>query len=515
MRPSALRHKLCWGISVIIIAAAVLGDCRVVWAEYPLFVDDPGGDVRERWFAPPFSGAPVGSAEGLPDILSYTLGKWEPLDPQDSFGLFEGDWVAEGDFFRLDVVFDSLVNPPGTTGCCGHELDPFMYGPNPVFGYIEIDMDGDENTGGDLDTPQLRYLGNVGRFGGLPVEPRFADRAALDYSAFDGDIDTPPYVDRSGEEFHVAFHGWEIEQIEMSTNGDYTFDAGETWVLTGTLFHRANGYERFSYACCSGIAGSYNPVVRMQFSHATDVGQTTVSLIYPLTNAGSAAMNGDGEAEPLDNLVDNQNSVWEALNELVYSATYPTGGAEQDPNFSIIEAWEFKEASDYLDPLSWRVTLLIGGADINSNGGSPYLAWSDILPDVLPGDFDGSGSIDALDESALEEFISTHDGLPFIDADGTVNEIIDLVNFSAYFAVYDLNYDGYVDSGDNPLLPDPFDGDEDGDVDLVDFAILQRCFTGAGGGPYQPGCSAYDVDTDGDVDHEDLFEFIRVFGGPG
>ena len=119
---------------------------------------------------------PVDSgAHRLPDIVSYRIGMWVPTDPQGNS--FDGEWSPESDILRLDIVFDGLVNPPGTL-CCEHPFDPFVYGPNPVFGYIEIDMDDSVNTGGELykshggklHNPHLRYLGNAARFGGVSSE---------------------------------------------------------------------------------------------------------------------------------------------------------------------------------------------------------------------------------------------------------------------------------------------------------------------------------------------------------
>ena len=51
--------------------------------------------------------------------------------------------------------------------------------------------------------------------------------------------------------------------------------------------------------------------------------------------------------------------------------------------------------------------------------------------------------------------------------------------------------------------------DGDGDGDLRDFALFQRCFTGSGPDALSPGCSAADKDHDGDVD---LIDYQSVFG---
>ncbi|MCP4593998.1 MAG: hypothetical protein GY842_24970 [bacterium] len=62
--------------------------------------------------------------------------------------------------------------------------------------------------------------------------------------------------------------------------------------------------------------------------------------------------------------------------------------------------------------------------------------------------------------------------------------------------------------------PEPGDADGDGDFDLKDFAALQRCFTGDGGGPAGLGCEAFDADRDGDVDLTDFAAGHASFTGP-
>ncbi len=53
----------------------------------------------------------------------------------------------------------------------------------------------------------------------------------------------------------------------------------------------------------------------------------------------------------------------------------------------------------------------------------------------------------------------------------------------------------------------------DRSVNLSDFAALQRCFTGFGGGPYGEGCEAFDLEYDGHVDLNDFGVFQRQFTG--
>jgi sugar lactone lactonase YvrE len=58
----------------------------------------------------------------------------------------------------------------------------------------------------------------------------------------------------------------------------------------------------------------------------------------------------------------------------------------------------------------------------------------------------------------------------------------------------------------------PGDMDVDGDVDLVDFASFQVCFTGSAGSA-DAGCGPVDFDNDGDVDLTDFAEFQLAFTG--
>ena len=58
----------------------------------------------------------------------------------------------------------------------------------------------------------------------------------------------------------------------------------------------------------------------------------------------------------------------------------------------------------------------------------------------------------------------------------------------------------------------PGDCDDDGDVDLIDYACFIDCLTGPGGGLLS-GCDPFDTDVDGDVDLHDFGAFTRHFTG--
>ncbi|HOW19624.1 MAG TPA: hypothetical protein PLC79_11350, partial [Phycisphaerae bacterium] len=316
-----------------------------------------------------------------------------------------------------------------------------------------------------------------------------------------------------GEEFHIALYGWEIREIIRSDPSDMIFGPGETWTLIGRLFHRAHGYERFSYACCTGVSGSYEPDVQIQFHHAADVDETTVSLVYPLTNAGSASMRGEAEVQPSDGDASNQNSVLEAMDDLVFSAVNAPLSWRNNPAFPLIAPWQAAQPWDFLDPATWKVTALVATA-YTTAGQDAMFVWTDLAPDVLPGDFNGDGVVNADDLAAFDAFLATADGCLTLDADGVVNGRVQLLDFGRNFSVFDVNYDGVVDATDRPVLPALADLDGDADVDLADFGLFQGCFNGPNRPARQSGCGRADLDADGDVDLADFGLFQGCFNGP-
>lgn len=498
-------------LTILVPAWIALGLMPLSRGDSIVVLTDPAQDVAIRRSDPGANGAIDPVAHRPPDLLACIIGSWEPDDAHAD--PFSGEWEEDGEFFRLDLRLDGLINPPGTLGG-EFPFDPFRYGPNPVFGYVEIDMDEDEKTGGETAVPELRYLGNVARVGGVPRGGRFDDRVALGAEAFDHTLSTKPYVDRSGEEFHLALHGWQISTIDRSDPSDLVFGPGETWVVTGWLLHRAHGYEPFSYACCTGAAGSYEPEVRLRFQHDVEKDRTTITLVYPLTNEASAAMMGSAFVEPLDPDAANQNSVLEALNELAFAATFPLPEWRIDPDFPLIERWKDKNPNSFLEPDDWRVTVLVGTSYTEPDQDA-FFVWTDLFPNVVVGDFNGDGCLTHSDLEAFDEFRLENDGVAGRDEDGILNGSVDLLDFGPNFSVFDLNYDGVVDEADR-LLIGPIrvapDLDRDGDVDQTDFGLLQACL----GRPVSmsPDCHDADFDDDDDVDAADLNILRACESGP-
>ena len=442
----------------------------------------------------------------LIELRRITLGRWHPDAPAGD--LFGGVFRGDGEFLRLDLMVDGLVNPPGGTD--PFAFDPFRYGQHPIYGFVEVDMDADVWTGGELDAPEYRYLGNVARFGGNVQRPAFQDRAAVDGSAFDGDFLTPPYVERNGEEFHLALLGWQFDYTDITEvvgDGDGTFEEGETWNITGPFFHRAHGYEDFSFVEGGSQPGEYAPLCDLQFRHNPAAAVTFVSLVFPLSNVGAALMHEE-DPEPLNQRPTDQASVLEALEDLRLSALFlemfPTGLPEED----IIMGWAAGDPTDSLDPTEWSVTALLGTSYTQPHPGGVFFVWTDVYPNVIPGDVDGSGGWTGRDSELVAQHIDAHDG-----ADGEMDGKVKILDFASGFSVYDMNYDGVVDGLDVAWSGRRGDADHDGDVDIADFASLQACFE-AGARAAQPACTAIDLTHDDRVDLSDHGVFTGLLTGP-
>jgi len=495
-----LAIGLVWGLSFLMPAR--VSHAQNVWTH----LNDRKTDALPRP-TDPGAQTPFDLEEHrLIELRRITLGLWHPDDPAGD--LFEGVFRGDAQFVRLDLMVDGLVNPPGSAD--PFAFDPFRYGPHPIYGFVEVDMDADVWTGGELDAPQYRYLGNVARFGGNVQRPAFWDRAAVDGSAFDGDFLTPPFVERHGEEFHLVLLGWQFDHTDISEvagDGDGTFDEGETWNISGPFFHRAHGYEEFSSVEGGSQPGEYAPLCDLQFRHDLIEGVTFVSLVFPLTNVGAGLMREE-DPEPLNRDPTDQASVLEALEDLQLSALFleffPTGRPEED----IIMGWAERDPADYLDPTEWSVTALLGTSYTQPHPAGVFFVWTDAYPNVIRGDVDGSGGWSGRDAELIAEHIESHDG-----ADGIMDGEVKILDFATGFSIYDMNYDGVVDELDAAWSGTRGDTDHDGDVDIADFASLQACFeSGARAG--QPFCTAIDLTDDDRVDLLDHGLFAGLLTGP-
>jgi hypothetical protein len=450
----------------------------------------------------------------LIDLVRYNIGGWTPNDPVES--LFRGEWTAApADFFRLDLVFVGLVNPPGLS----FPANIYFFGSNPLLGFVEFDIDANVLTGGELLGPQFRYHGAAARFGGPVSNDRFDGRMSLDTCPgnYDADASTGPYFpERSGAEFDLSFLWGSVSSVDVGSNGDFSFDAGETWVVRGPFLNRAHGFDDFILVCCSNGLPTYTPQVDLLYSHSTTTDRTTVSLVYPLNHDGAAAIAG-GITETPDCCADNQSSIQEGLDHVSISAQFATASDRADVNFPLIEEWEFQVAGDYLAPESWEVNAIFAGVFIDPNSLTTELAWTDIAPNVLTHDYNGDAEVDMDDVVLFDDFLASADG-GSCDADGVTDGTYTIFDFGNGFDVHDANYDGLVNADDRPPEPDPaalFDADADGDLDLYDFAILQRCIVATFGDPMPTVCTNLDANDDGEITPIEITPFGEYIAGPG
>ncbi|MCH7813316.1 MAG: hypothetical protein IID40_04770 [Planctomycetes bacterium] len=463
-------------------------------------VDDPLGDAVARRTDPGGDGPFDPLAHRLIDLTQWSLGQWSPTAPMAD--LFSGSYSPSGDFLRLDLTIDGLVNPPG--GTRPDSFAPFLYGDHPVFGFVEIDLDNNNYTGGEVDGPHYRYLGNVVRFGGRPTGAPFSNRVAADGSAFDGDFVSPPFVERHGEEFHLALLGDQFllsDVVEALGNGNPIFEAGEIWDITAPWFHRAHGFEPFAFG------GAYTPECTLRFHHDPASDTTRLSLVFPLTNVGAGLMTGQ-PPEPNNFDDSDQASILEALEDLAFSAGFYTPPFDI-PETDLIWGWFFQTPSQYLQPMAWRLTALLGTSYTVPDPTGEYFVWTDVSPDVALGDIDGNGVADAADVFAIQSYIAALDG-----QDGTIDGTVPIADFARDFSVYDVSYDGQIDMFDAVLAGAGGDTDGDGDVDLMDFGVVQACYADGPGSGFLGVCADLDLDGDGDIDLQDFGWFVAAMGGP-
>jgi hypothetical protein len=461
------------------------------------------------------------SQHAAPDLWGYQIGLWEPVDP--AVDLYSGAWSESGGFLRVDVGFFGLVHPPGPVLASQGDYDPWRYGPNPVFGFIEFDVDDDVWTGGETGFPQIRYLVNVSRFGGFLGAPRFFDRIVTYGEQSNNDFATPPLVQRSGEEFHLVLRGDEQILIrDVVGNGDGRFDWDETWIAGGRFLHRAHGYEQFSLAD-GPPPGAYLPEVDLLYTSYSSLNLTIITMVYPLTNAASARHRGQGIVQLHDGNADNQNSIAEALDDLIFSveAYPPDDPIRLRPEFPLIAGWEGRTASAYLTPNAWYITLLLGMAYLDPPPAAQF-AWTDVHPEPLPADVDGDGVAGLSDRAAILGFIAVFDGDAAIDGGPPQDGCVELLGFAENFSLYDLNYDGRVDGLDAGLIPiDPRPGDIDGDFDVDgdDRAIFVAALADPSSLslpiPYDTIVQRADFNDDGILDGDDVQGFVAaLFAGP-
>ncbi|MCB9846683.1 MAG: hypothetical protein H6811_11945 [Phycisphaeraceae bacterium] len=503
--------------------ANILAVLLVPWASATGICDpdtlyDRPGDARLHRTDPGANG-PVSCSP--PDLLSVRLRGWHAFDAEsDPYAGFEVD--PEGcHLFRADIVLEGLVNPAGTLGLNGNPCDPYRFGPNPVVGFIDFDIDRDRDTGGELGSAaEIRFLANVGRFAALP-EGSLGSRAARSGDDYDLNFWTGPYFERSGADFAVVLCGCHDVEIVSGDDGDGVFEAGETWVVRSRFFQRAAGYRDASGVFGGSDFGLYDPLTNLRFRHSVSANTTTITLVEAMDMHGASELTGEPEQAP-DNEIGpfSHHSVQEAVLDLIDAAQ----GSISEPARTLTKQWEHKGWDDAWDVSRWRATALIG-APYDTCDESLY-AWSDVGFESEVGDFDSSGFVDGADALVFASGVASLDGMAS-DCDGMVDGRVVICDFGPNFSVFDVNYDGVIDASDlhaicpadltgssDPQSPDY--GVPDGQVDGSDFFFFLDRFA-AGDlaradltGSADPGSGDYG-DPDGVVDASDFFFYLDLF----
>lgn len=476
-----MSNHILRGTSRLIVLGVVTACVSAsTWAQNtsPFKVRDRRGDAVIRRTDLHNDGV-LGDNVVLPDLIAIQLGGWVADAPWND--PFMGTYTLSPipHLFRLDVQLAGLVNPAGPLGDNAEPYDPFAHGPSPLLGFIEIDMDRTLSTGGEVRDPSARYLGVVGRFGGRPFGDLGAN-AASDHFAFDGTMESGPPVERSGEEFHLSLAGPTMTVANRHGDQDVTFDAGDLWDLEGAVFIRSHGYEEFSNVFGGRGLGAYEPTVRVRFAHSHVRDITTVSIVWAITADGAASLISPVEPpQSYDFDAGNHMSVAEGLRDLQLSAENADARTRNDSEFPIIEQWDTNEFpgrqnfTAFLDPSHWRVNAVLGtGYPDLPDRDLAVLVWTDAFPNPLVGDVNGDGHYTLADRTAVENYIVLNDGNSK-DADDTVNGEVLIDGFASGFALFDINYDGRVNSVDAALTqPRLGDLNRDGNVDADDFEIL-------------------------------------------
>jgi len=489
--------------------------CLALGASAPASVsreDGPGlsdavGDASIRRTDFGADGA-VGKDGGLADVVDVRLRGWSPTNPPaDPYAGVEVDGTT-AHIFRLDVRFVGLVNPAGTMGDGGTWREPFQFGPSPVYGFIEIDVDDDSDTGGDLPAgATVHYLANVGRFGALPEGSR-GGRAARSGAGHDWDylFDTAPQMERSGADFAVVLCGCSaVTVVSEGGDADGTFEAGETWIVRGRYFQRVSGYQGASAVVGGSQPQAYDPVVNLRFSHDLQSNLTTVTLVYALDMAGAAALRGQPEQQ-IDQVIDiggNHSSVAEALQDVIWGAEGFNSGPLTEPARTFAIRWAGRTPALGLDVRRWRVSAIFGTPYVDQADG--YFAWTDVGFDALVGDLNSDHVVDSLDAALFDSTLAGMDGSSS-DADGAVDGMVVVPSRGPNFSVMDFNNDGVVNSADRAVIvppppPCPVDWNHDGAVNSQDyFAFLDAFFIGNA-----------DFNHDSVTNSQDLFDFMAMF----
>lgn len=468
--------------------------CALAVASGPRIWADPEGDAVVRR-TDSGDDAPLPPGYTPIDLIRLEIGGWDPNSP--SMDLYSGHYESdEPDFVRIDAVFAGVACPPGSIGINGHPYNPYLFGDRPVMGFFDLDIDDQNESGGELmPIAQHRYLANVARFGKSP-DGSINERIAQSHEDIDTSFNSEPNFERTGAEFSISMCGCFVPTIiYQDGNADSIFDSGETWIVEGRFFERFQSFEPESALFGGSAFGLFDPLVQLLFVHDPIDDTTTMSLVFPLTNHGAALAAGEPD-QPLDLSLLNHTSLEEALDDLIIGADFATGALR-----TLTEEWQDQNPSDGQQPHYWGVTALIGTAPTTEDPTALYI-WTDTGFDELVADYNLDEFNTSADDQALTDFIASTDGSG-IDSDLIANGIITLADPGLEFHFFDLNNDGLIDTSDAPPTACDADMNSDGVLDFFDVsAFLSH---------YQAQNPLADMNADGLFDFFDVSAYLTLF----
>lgn len=432
-----------------------------------IYTDPQGDAVIRRTDAG--NNAPLPPGFEPIDLLEVRVEGWETPTPETN--PYAGNATGgDANLVRIRIIVDGLVVPPGPIALDGSSYQPYLFGDRPIFGYIELDIDDQKNSGGEfMPLAKNRYLANVGRFGKSPSSS-IADRMVrVSKDDIDSNFSSAPQFERTGSEFTLALCGCFTPTI-VAQNGDMDsiFDAGETWIVSGRFFERFNAFQPESGLFGGSDFGRFNPVVELQFKHDQVSDTTSITLIFPVTNEGAAELAGQSE-QSIDLNVSNQTSIAEALDDLIYGAEYATGDL-----YHLTEPWEGRQLDDNFRPRDWGVSALIGTASTVKDPAALFV-WTDTGFSETEGDLNSDDLSNTLDSQIILDTIDTLDGSAD-DADGIVNGQVAIVDFGREFDLRDLNGDGIIADDDIIVSVCIADFTNDGVLNFFDVSAFLTAY---------------------------------------
>jgi len=435
----------------------------------------------------------------LPDVVSLAIGGWQPFSPASD--PYSGFLVESrgSDIFRVQLVLEGLVNPPGTLGLSGQPFDPYRFGPSPIFGFIELDVDDRKDTGGHLGaSAESRFMANVARFGSRP-EGSIGERIATSADDYDRNLFTGPQFERSGADWSLAFCGCSsVTLVSEQGNGNGLFEAGETMIVRGRFFARSEGYIQGSGMSGGSVPGAYDPWVEIRFEHDAGSDQTVVAFVGAVTNRGYGELTGT-PTPPVNFRADDGWSIEEGVTDLIDAASRPFGGEA----WQLVEDWDDRDVDDSLEPFDWSATALVGTSYTDQFVDGLFV-WTDAGFDLKTGDLDGDSFAGPLDREQLRNWVYAQDGSG-LDADGVKNGVVTLDDTPFNFSLYDLDADGRVRHQDLAAYGPRADLTGDGALDIFDFLAFQNLF--------DAGDLRADFDFSQTLDIFDFLAFQNAFDG--